>query len=287
MTTLYAVRSFTCNNLGGNLAGVKLLAQEEQLATEDMQQIAATLGYSETAFVTRLSEKVFHLRYFTPLAEVPLCGHATIAAFSLLKQLGQLTTGKYQMKTLAGTLGITVLQDNTVFMEQTQPVFYNEQPDNLKVANSLGLVVSDFAVNYPLQIVSTGLKDLLIPLKNAELLEKIRPDFPAISRISKELDIIGYHVFAINENNQLPTYCRNFAPYVGIDEEYATGTSNGALGCYLFQQANQKKETHYEFRQGRPSADKTGQIFVQLKTTEQNVIQVLVGGKAVISIKLD
>lgn len=285
MTTLYEVSSFTYNSHGGNLAGVRLLAPEEELTTAAMQGIAADLGYSETAFVKRTNERQFHLRYFTPLAEVPLCGHATIAAFSLLKQLAQLTTGTYGMETLAGHLSIKISQDETVFMEQPLPIFYDDQPNTQQVANSLGLVSSDFADNYPLKIVSTGLKDLMIPLKNSQLLEKISPDFKAISLISEKLDIIGYHVFAV-EDNQLTINCRNFAPYVGIDEEYATGTSNGALACYLFQETR-TGDTSYEFKQGRQTLEQTGQIFVKLTTTDRNLKQVLVGGKAVISRKLN
>ncbi len=286
MTNLYEVRSFTFDNHGGNLAGVKLLSPHEELSTEEMQRIAATLGYSETAFVKPLKDNHFQVRYYTPLAEVPLCGHATIAAFSLLKQLAKLTAGTLMIETLAGNLGITISQDNMVFMEQTMPIFYDDQPNNQQVANSLGLVVTDFADDYLLKIVSTGLKDLIIPLKNSELLEKIRPDFKAINKISEELDIIGYHVFAF-EDNQRPINCRNFAPYVGIDEEYATGTSNGALACYLFQETQATGDTTYEFKQGRLALDKTGQIFVKVTATERRLTQVLVGGKAVISRKLN
>lgn len=287
MTNLYEVSSFTYEGQGGNLAGIKLLGAKEQLSDKEMQAIAKTLGYSETAFVKPLNEKEFQLRYFTPLAEVPLCGHATIAAFSLLKQLKQLTAGNYIMHTPAGSLGITISQDETVFMEQTLPTFYSEQPNNAEVANSLGLVVSDLAEGYPLQIVSTGLKDLLIPVRNSELLQQIQPNFAKITTLSEELAIIGYHVFAVNEDNQLPTNCRNFAPYVGINEEYATGTSNGALACYLFQQNQIQDDTAYEFKQGRNSIDKTGQIFVELKATNSHLEKVLVGGKAVIVRKLD
>nr|WP_283809016.1 PhzF family phenazine biosynthesis isomerase [Vagococcus allomyrinae] len=123
MTTLYEVRSFTYNGHGGDLAGVRLLAPEEELSTAEMQMIAADLGYSETAFVKRTNERKFHLRYFTPLAEVSLCGHATIAAFSLLKQLAKLAAGTLMIETLAGNLGVTISQDNMVFMEQTMPIF--------------------------------------------------------------------------------------------------------------------------------------------------------------------
>ena len=87
MIHVYVVSAFSKNGAGGNLAGV-VLNRPELTAVQKMA-IAAELGYSETAFVTASDRAELHLEYFTPTEEVPLCGHATIASFTLLHLLGR------------------------------------------------------------------------------------------------------------------------------------------------------------------------------------------------------
>lgn len=106
------VNGFSEHPEGGNPAGVVYLNEElclkeqnrhqdcdgekpEHLTDEQMQQAAARLHFSETAFITRLNDRSFAIRYFTPAAEVPLCGHATIASFSYLYQKGVIGDGVY------------------------------------------------------------------------------------------------------------------------------------------------------------------------------------------------
>lgn len=139
--------------------------------------------------------------------------------------------------------------------------------------------MTDFSEELPLKIVSTGLKDLLIPVKDTRILQGIEPNSKEIEVISKQLDIIGYHVFVPSETT---VNCRNFAPVVGIEEEYATGTSNGALACYLFQTTKQLSSKTYHFRQGRQLPEQTGHINVEISAANNEITQVLVGGKAVI-----
>lgn len=287
MNTLYEVSSFTVAGEGGNLAGVKLLKEDENLSTNEMQVIAKALNYSETAFVKPLNKGEFQLRYFTPLAEVPLCGHATIAAFSLLSQLNQLAMGNYIMHTKAGRLSISVLAEATIFMEQSLPIFYDNQPDRGLIAHSLGIETSDIPGDYPIEIVSTGLKDLIIPVKNTTILQNLKPNMNKIREISDQLDIIGYHVFALDDENQHLIHCRNFAPLVGIDEEYATGTSNGALACYLFKYDTIQGNVEYTFSQGRQSIQQKGKVLVELKATGATIEKVFVGGQAVVKRSLD
>ncbi|WP_010052554.1 PhzF family phenazine biosynthesis protein [Carnobacterium maltaromaticum] len=287
MNTLYEVSSFTVAGEGGNLAGVKLLKEDENLSTNEMQVIAKALNYSETAFVKPLNKSEFQLRYFTLLAEVPLCGHATIAAFSLMSQLNQLDIGKYIMHTKAGRLSISVLAEATIFMEQSLPIFYDKKPDRDLLAHSLGVETSDIPGDYPIEIVSTGLKDLIIPVKNTTILQNLKPNMNKIREISDQLDIIGYHVFALDDENQYLIHCRNFAPLVGIDEEYATGTSNGALACYLFKYDTLQGNVEYTFSQGRQSIQQKGKVLVELKATGATIEQVFVGGQAVVKRSLD
>ena len=101
----YIVDAFTDQPFGGNPAGVVLLDGNSFPSETLMLQIAAELRYSETAFVRRNSEKEFNIRYFTPMAEVELCGHATIASFALMhRKLG--LTGRCLCHTKAGDISV-------------------------------------------------------------------------------------------------------------------------------------------------------------------------------------
>ena len=114
----YIVDAFTDKPFGGNPAGVVLLDSDAFPKEELMLNIAAELRFSETAFVRRDGESEFTLRYFTPKAEVDLCGHATIASFSLLHQRG-MASGQCLCHTKAGDLHIEVSEK--VMMQMAKP----------------------------------------------------------------------------------------------------------------------------------------------------------------------
>lgn len=243
----YIVNSFTENNYGGNKAGVVLCKENPQL--NFMKSTASRLNFSETAFIIP-SNNVnydYELRFFTPEKEVELCGHATIASFFLLHKLGIIKytdkTIKLKQKTKAGILNINISVDKNnsveVFMEQGIARFY-EEIENLDLLaqmlsisrNSIGI---DGHILLP-QIVSTGLKDIILPVKSLQVLKDINPDFNLMKSFTDNLDITGIHVFTLEtENGSSDTATRNFAPSVGIPEESATGTSNGALCAYLMK----------------------------------------------------
>lgn len=249
----YFVRAFSRTPGGGNPAGVVLDADELQV--EEMQRIAKDLGYSETAFVLNSQNGLAKVRYFTPKQEVDLCGHATIAAIGLLKKIGRVENGTYHIETEAGLLEV-VIDGESVLLELGKPLFF-EEVDPSEIADSLG-VHEDMIVGDPLpQIVSTGLKDLLIGVYSMDVLYGIEPDYYKIQEISNRYKIAGYHVFHRNERGVV--HSRNFAPLLGINEESATGTANGALAAYLyrngfFQESDLLTETFYQgINMGQPS----------------------------------
>ncbi len=223
---VYEVRAFSKGIEGGNLAGVVL----ERVDNNLKQVIAKELGYSETVFIEEKGEREFHLEYFTPSDEVDLCGHATIGGVHILKEEKGLEEGSYTIETRAGRLEVEVGRE-AIFMEQNQPAFYGEV-DREKVAESLNIKVEALG-NLPVEIVSTGLKDILIPISNLEVLRGIEPDFKRIEEISREYGVVGYHLFTLESIEGNTAFTRNFAPLYEIDEESATGTSNGALAGYL------------------------------------------------------
>ena len=121
MIHVYVVSAFSKDGGGGNRAGVVL--DRPELTPAQKMAAAAALGYSETAFVTASDRADWKIEYFTPTEEVPLCGHATIASFTLLHRLGRLSAGEFMMETKAGLLRMAVSGEGTVRMEQNRPVY--------------------------------------------------------------------------------------------------------------------------------------------------------------------
>ncbi|WP_409179036.1 PhzF family phenazine biosynthesis protein [Brevibacillus fortis] len=227
---VFTLDAFAKGEKGGNPAGVVL--QADSMTVEEMQKTAAIVGFSETALLLESSVADFRARYFTPNNEVDLCGHATIAAFSVMFSQGLVGVGTYSLETKAGLLQVYVRENGDVFLSQTLPHF-SETVNKQEIADSLRLSVDDFSTDLPLQIVSTGLRDVMVPVKSKEILENIQPNFAKIIEVSKKYEVVGYHVFTLDTGIEALASCRNFAPLYAIPEESATGTSNGALLCYL------------------------------------------------------
>ncbi len=274
----YTINSFAKTSEGGNGAGVVLAA--DYLSDKEMQTIAAILGFSETAFVLNSILADFKVRFFTPYEEVDLCGHATIGTFFTMAALGYIKPGNYLQETKAGILGIEIKEDSSIMMSQPLPVFY-ETIDKSKIADSLNIDITNIHDDLPVQIVSTGLRDIIVPIKNSDVLYSIKPDYKKIIDISRKYCAVGYHVFSLETNNYTTACCRNFAPLFGIPEESATGTSNGALGCFLYQygKINFDQTSHIVIEQGY-AMKKPSEILVSLAVEENKIAGVKVGGKA-------
>ena len=264
---IYVASAFSKDNSGGNKAGVCLTAGG--LNEEQKKKISAELGYAETVFISESNNADLKLEYFTPSEEVPLCGHATIAAFTVMKKRGLLNKYQYKIETKAGILSINI-RVNKFFMEQNKPQFFDKIDSDI-FDNCFDIkVVSN---EYSAQIVSTGLRDIMLPVKDLETLNTMNPNFDEIKRISSEYDTIGIHAFTIQGDRII---VRNFAPLYDVPEESATGTGNCALACYLFNN-NIIKKDEYLFEQGY-SLNELSEIIVQLEVVDDSIERVIVGG---------
>lgn len=243
----YIVNAFTKDGLGGNKAGVVIGC--ENLSSEDMLRIASHINLSETAFINKSINKEYdyEVRFFTPTTEVDLCGHATIASFYTLGTLGLLSCDSdrviLRQKTLAGILNIEVNFDHkkviSVLMTQTSPEFYYYIDDVSPLCEILGISINDvgiFGSTVKPMMISTGLKDIIFPVKSLKILKNINPNFEKLKKYTDDLNLVGLHAFTFEtENTTSSVATRNFGPSVGIDEESATGTSNGALCSYIIK----------------------------------------------------
>lgn len=271
MVEVYVISAFSKERQGGNKAGVVL--DRRNLTTAEMARAAKNLGYSETAFLLDSNAADFRIRYFTPAGEVPLCGHATIAAFSLLNSCNQLQKDAYTIETEAGTLTVRIEKDGTIFMEQNQPVFF-EAMDPRLFAGCLEDRFIDRSL--PIQIVSTGLKDIMLPIDSEEHLHNLNPQFKKIANLCQDYDVVGIHAFAFTRDSDTTAICRNFAPRYGIDEESATGTSSCALACYLFQ--HHRRQSQYIFEQG-VNLGLPSRLAVNIEHRNSAITAVCVGGQ--------
>ena len=124
-------------------------------------EIAKELGYAETAFISESEVADYKIEYFTPKEEVDLCGHATIGSFAILMHVNKLFRNRYTIETNSGVLTITI-KDDIIFMEQNEPIFYDIISPNEFIDCFDSKAIDN---TYPIQIVSTGLKDILVPIK--------------------------------------------------------------------------------------------------------------------------
>jgi len=225
--------------------------------------------------VSKSKEATRGLRFFTPTEEVDLCGHATIASWSLMYQRHVVGKGVSTQETLAGLLKVDVGTNGLVYMEQAGASFF-EVVEADSVAPILGIRQSDFNKIFKPQVVSTGLKDLIVILNSEEPLNSLAPDFKAMAEFSKAHDITGMHVISLLDKQTSIADARNFAPLVGIDEESATGTSNGALLCYLKKYGGLRAQNEYRIEQGK-SMGQTSYIYGKFENET-----VWIGGNATI-----
>lgn len=273
---VYTLQAFAKNSKGGNPAGVVLVA--DNLTDGEMQQIATVIGLSETAFVSRSKVADYRVRFFTPKKEVDFCGHATIATFYLMRFINILKRGIYTQETNAGVLKIEV-DTHSIVMAQPTPSFY-EIVDKKSIAKSLNILESDIVDELPVQVVSTGLKDIIIPVKSLEILQRIAPSFDKVKRISEKYNAVGYHVFTMETLKKgSAAHCRNFAPLLGINEEAATGSASGALGAYMLEHGVVQAPVKLKLEQGYIMHNPS-EIVVDLKKDANDQTVVMVGGTA-------
>ncbi len=266
----YIVDAFTDVAFGGNPAGVVLLDNGAPFPEDKlMQQVAAELRFPETAFVQQNGPDEFTVRYFTPCSEVDLCGHATIATFGLMTKQGIIQPGAVcRNHTLAGELEVKV--NEKVMMQMAQPKVIVPLLDVEYLHDIMsGMNKIEWPV-MPVEVISTGLPDIIMPVGTVEGLNALKPDMDALTELSRELNVIGVHAFALSDDGYT-AHVRNFAPLYGVPEESATGTANAALNYYLYRRNIVKHDEECRFMQGevmqRPSVvattmNKDGIVYV-------------------------
>ncbi|GGD55902.1 PhzF family phenazine biosynthesis protein [Paenibacillus nasutitermitis] len=259
--SIHIIDAFTNVRFKGNPAAVCLPAAE--LSERQMQQIAAEMNLSETAFLLPCDDGSYSLRWFTPLSEVDLCGHATLASAHYLWENGKLGLQEpARFHTRSGLLGAERIRDGIRMDFPSEPVVQTAAPEEL--IHALGLIP---------RYVGRNRMDYLVEVDSEETVRSLRPDFALLARV----DARGIIVTSRSQdyaNNGVDFVSRAYFPSVGVNEDPVTGSAHCALAPYW-----QKKLRKDELR-GYQASDRGG--YVQLRTVGERVF---ITGQAVTVLK--
>ncbi|NUK55263.1 PhzF family phenazine biosynthesis isomerase [Streptomyces lunaelactis] len=229
--------AFSSDPEGGNPAGVVLDASG--LGDADMLSIAADLGYSESAFLSAPPAglggepgRAFTIRYFSPKAEVPFCGHATVAtAIALGERIG---SGDLLFATRAGTVPVTVSEEGgTLRAALTTVEPHSEDIADVDLAEALAALdwpAADLDPPLPPRIAFAGARHLVLAAATRERLADLAYDFERLEALMRRLDLTTVQLVWRESENVF--HVRDPFPVGGVVEDPATGAAAGAFGAY-------------------------------------------------------
>ena len=261
----YIVDAFTNRPFKGNPAAVCVL--EDPLSINQMQSIAKEFGLSETAFITlNNSELNYSIRYFSPAMEIPLCGHATLAASKVLFEKNP----KMDMINFTTVQNIElIIQKKGDQIEMEFPI-YDTVPQKAPKAllSALGLkqiVNSEFNIETNI---------LLLEIESVVQLKNVSPDFEKLKQSHHSIN--GVLVTAISNKNDFDFESRYFWPWSGTNEDPVTGATHTFLAKYWSTRLNKKKMNSFQ------CSERTGFMEVELfdhgKLTLKSEAQIVLNG---------
>jgi trans-2,3-dihydro-3-hydroxyanthranilate isomerase len=275
----YIVDVFAEEKYAGNQLAV--FRQAAHLSTEQMQQIAKEVNYSETTFVMSesMQDGTFPVRIFTPEQELPFAGHPTLGtAYVLQSEIVQQQIGRIALDLKVGKIPVTLS-----YVDQTLDVLWKRIAWDA-IAPILNLKPGDISDAFPIEEVSTGVPFLIVPLNSLDALQRSKVNRDLFFKWIETTEVKAILVFCAEPRkteNHLAV--RVFADGLGIPEDPATGSANGCLAGYLVQhqffgtaEIDIRVEQGYEM--GRPS-------LLMLRAVRSQEIEVLVGGKVILVAK--
>jgi trans-2,3-dihydro-3-hydroxyanthranilate isomerase len=234
---LYTLDVFTTKEFAGNPLAV--VTDGDGLSAPAMQSIAREMNLSETVFVQRptYNRALARLRIFTTTRELPLAGHPVIGTWFLLAELGVVPASEGLVHVLqqtgAGILPVEISfrdgRPERVTMTQSSAQFKKANVNRATLAKALGLGAADFEPHLPLEFVSTGVFNLMVPLRSQKALMKIHSNMRLLAQTIARNATMAY-CFALNGREK--AFSRGMLPW-GLGEDAATGSAAGSLGAYL------------------------------------------------------
>ncbi len=287
---------FTDAPFGGNPLAV--FPEAEGLSSRDMQRLALEMNLSETTFVLppRAPGADFRVRIFTPARELPFAGHPVVGTHWVLANLGRVdlhepvTRVHFELGVgvLPADLHVSAGRVDRVVMTQDRPVFLTVLEDVSELAEGLGLPPEAIVeTGLPAQLVSTGMPQMMVPIRSlaeVQSLDAGQLNVAALGRACRAMGSDCVHVFTQEvEQPGYTVHVRMFAPLLGVPEDPATGSANGALGAYLVHHGAVplgETTTHIVVEQGaemgRPST-----LYVEVDADDEEITAVRVGGRVV------
>jgi trans-2,3-dihydro-3-hydroxyanthranilate isomerase len=277
--------AFTTEPFSGNPCAV--LPEADGLTDDQMQKIACETNLSETAFVLPSEKAAVRVRYFMPYKEIPFAGHPTIATAFMLAQEGRVpgdgAISRVDFEFNIGRLPVEIQWDMNrrpvrVMMAQKTPTFgaVADPPDLIP---SLGLRRQDILDSGPIQVVSTGVPFLLIPLTDMVSLRKAQMDRTRLLSVLKDLQVDAAYLFCPGGfDPETDFHGRLFSPG-GVSEDPFTGSAVGAAGAYAVRHGILSgpelivEQGHMVSRPGRGT--------VEILQSANQIVSVKVGGSAV------
>ncbi|MBE7550876.1 MAG: PhzF family phenazine biosynthesis protein [Anaerolineales bacterium] len=283
------VDAFTDRPLGGNPCAI--LFEAENLDEATMQAIAKEMNLSETAFVRRSAVADFGVRYFTPAEEIPLAGHPTIATTFALVDSGRLAlTGEHTRITLELKVGPIMVdiyasrpESNELVIERI--VMTQKKPAFLKtyapadIMPLFGLTLEDALPGVPIQTVSTGTPQLMVPVRGHNVLRRAQVNLAAYAEFRAAADFFSPHLFCLGGVTAAgQTFARHFGTPPDLMEDPFTGSATGGMAAYLWRYGLLEQPTFIAEQGhwlGRP-----GQATVEIVGPRDDIETVKVGGGA-------
>jgi len=257
------------------------------------------MNLSETTFVlpAQASGADFRVRIFTPAAELPFAGHPVVGTHWVLAHLGRVVLQE-PVTRVCFELGVGVLpadlyvtdgQVERVVMTQDRPTFHAVLEDVTDLAAGLGLPSEAIAeTGWPVQVVSTGVPQMMVPVRSlAEVqgLDAGALNTAALNRVCRAVGTKCVMVFAFEtEHPESMVHVRMFAPLLGVPEDPATGSANGALGAYLVHHRAVPMAgptVHIVSEQGA-EIDRPSTLYVDVDRDGEEITAVRVGGQVVL-----
>ncbi|MGE7940312.1 PhzF family phenazine biosynthesis isomerase [Bacillus paramycoides] len=280
--------AFTNKPNKGNPAGIVLEA--DGLTEEEMQRIAEKVGFNETSFVLSSEVADIRMRYFTPGYEMDLCGHGTVGTIYALRERGLLEEKtNLTIETKAGILPIQIGANETgesfIKMRQATPKFKDFTGSKEELAHSIGLEVNDLDVSQPIIFGSTGNWTVIVPIKNLDACERMKPNNDVFPSVLKEVPKASIHPVCLETyDEQVQMHGRHFSsPYSGTIEDPVTGTASGVMGAYYatYLENDFDHELELIVEQGQ-EINKDGRVTVYVtKDVENEKLQIDIAGTAV------
>jgi len=225
-----------------------------ELEGSGMQAIAKEIGFSETTFVTSYEGDRYTMRIFTPGQELPFAGHPTLGTAFVLVSEGRVTSPLTQVVP-AGEYPVEVdPAGGRATMRQLPPEFGEGFDDRELAAGAAGLEPDDLRDDVPIQLVSTGLPHLMVPVRDLETIRRAVRDSELVGEVCRRTGGESMYLFAETEDG---VTARMFDWEHGIGEDPATGSAAGPLGAYLSRHGLAGMPGSIRIRQGeqvgRPS----------------------------------